>query len=144
MSDLTIIWIAVVIVMLIIEAYTCNLVTIWVALGAVLALILSAFVDSVTIQLTVCLVASIILIIFTRPFAKKYLKVRQERTNLDSVVGKTAIVQEKIIATGVGRVKADGKSWAAIADEDIEEETQVEVLAIDGVKLVVRKKEEEK
>jgi len=142
MSDLTIIWIAVIIVMLIIEAYTCNLVTIWVALGAVLALILSAFTDSFPAQLIVCLVASIILIVFTRPFAKKYLKVKREKVNLDVVVGKTAIVQERITPTERGRVKVDGKSWAAIAEEEIEEGAKVEVLAIDGVKLVVRKEEE--
>jgi membrane protein implicated in regulation of membrane protease activity len=38
-----------------------------------------------------------------------------------------------------GQVKVNGEVWTAIAEEELEENIRVEVIGIDGVKLLVKK-----
>ena len=58
-------------------------------------------------------------------------------TNLDMVVGKTGVVTEKIEKDGIGEVKVLGKKWSAYSDKEVEENSKVKVLSINGVKLKV-------
>ena len=81
------------------------------------------------------------MIIVTRPFARKYLRVREQKLNLDSVVGQIGIVTSEITDIQSGSVKVAGKNWTAIAKETITVGNKVEILAIEGVKLVVKKEE---
>ena len=53
------------------------------------------------------------------------------------------IVTEKITKNTPGEVKVDGKRWTAVADKVIKENSVVEVLEINGVKLKVEKVEGE-
>ena len=59
---------------------------------------------------------------------------------------KIGLVTEPITRLEPGEVKVDGKRWSAIANKKIKKDSKVEILAIDGVKLVVKeiKEEEEK
>ena len=74
-----------------------------------------------------------------RPILQRHLKKNDVRTNADSLVGKTAIVLKRITPDDRGEVRIEGKIWSAVANETLEPEAKVEVLAISGVKLVVRK-----
>ena len=62
-------------------------------------------------------------------------------TNAYSLIGKIGLVTvaiSKLNATG--QVKVNGEVWSAKADGDIAQGTEVEVLKIDGVKLIVKPK----
>lgn len=119
-----------------------ELVTIWFILSALAALIVSIFIDNVVIQFSVFVILGVILLITTRPFLIKLLKPKNEKTNLDRVIGEKAIVTRDILPDEKGEVKIDGKRWTAISKEKFVSGTPVKVLKIDGVKLQVEKWED--
>ena len=135
-------WIITIIILVMLEAISINLTSIWFVISGIVALILSIFVDSFIIQFSVFVILGVILLITTKPFLKKFLKVNNEKTNFDRVVGMKGIVTSKIEPLKVGEVKVDGKRWSAVSDCVIEQDEVVEILKIDGVKLIVKKLEE--
>lgn len=132
------IWFALLFVFLIIEAMTLNLVTIWFAFGSLCAYVTTCFTDNILIQLIVFVVTTLISLFLTKPLLEKYLKVGKEKTNVDRIIGKTAVVTKDIKKHEYGRVKVDGKSWMATSEKNIKEGTEVEVLQIEGAKLIVK------
>lgn len=135
-------WLITIIIMIFLEAISINLTSIWFVISGMVALILSFFVDSFIIQFAVFVILGIILLITSRPILKKYISVNNEKTNLDRVVGMKGVVTLKIEPLSIGEVKVDGKRWSAVSDSKIDEGEIVEVLKIDGVKLIVKKEEE--
>lgn len=140
--ELWIFWLILIFVLIVAEVSTVNLVTIWFIASGIVSLILSFFVDNFLVQFAVFVILGIILLITTRPILVKMTKVKNESTNLDRVIGMTAIVTETINKNEIGEVKVDGKRWSAISKKKIEVGEEVVVDDIDGVKLIVRKKEE--
>lgn len=137
--DLSIMWLIVMILFIFVEMFTFNLVSIWFIFGSFLALILSLFVDNFVAQVTVFVITSLITLVLSRPFVKKYMANKIEKTNLDLVIGKIAIVTVAPTKTNNGQAKVQGKFWTIISEDKIELNDEVEVLEIDGVKLKVRK-----
>lgn len=139
-DTMIIIWGAVFILAGIIEASTMDLTSIWFSGGAIISLLIAIiFPDSLVAQFLAFTIVSALMLIFLRPIFKRYLKKNEVRTNADRLVGKTAICIKQIAVDVRGEVKIDGKIWTAIANEEININEKVEVLAIDGVKLVVKK-----
>ena len=136
-------WLILFVVLIILELCTVNLTTIWFAFGALLAYIVSLFTDNVMIQTTVFLAVSVITLILTRPVVRKYLLTKPSRTNADMLIGKIGVVTKEITKTDIGEVKIDGKYWSAKANKKIKEGSKVEILAIEGVKLIVKEKEDD-
>jgi len=137
--ELWIVWLGIIIFLTVLEISTINLVSVWFIASALLSLVLSFFVESFYVQFLVFGVVGIILMLTTRPIILKYLKPKDEKTNLDRVIGMTGIVTEEIKRNVIGEVKVDGKRWSAVSDKKIEVGSIVEVLEIDGVKLMVKK-----
>jgi membrane protein implicated in regulation of membrane protease activity len=140
-----IIWLVLFVAMLIIEAIGPALVSIWFALGAVIALILS-FIPEVAwwIEVIVFVVISIATLLALRPILKRYIKRNNYNTNIDSFTGKRGYVIEDITYLRPGAVKIGDVSWTAIPvnkDEKIVENEIIEVVAVNGNKLIVKKVE---
>ena len=137
-----IVWFIIIVVAAIIELNTMDLSSIWFSAGAFVAFILS-FVNTIgpAIQIAAFLFVSIILLLLVRPVAKNYFKTNQIGTNADRLVGKVAVCTKPISVGERGEVKIDGKYWLAVSSgkKDIELDEKVEVLAIEGVKLIVEK-----
>lgn len=131
------IWLGIVIILTIIEISTVNLVTVWFIVSALVSLILSIFIDNFFIQFLVFVILGLILLFTTRETLIKIIGNKKEKTNLDRVVGMTAIVTEEINKNSSGEVKVDGKRWTAISDKRIKVDSTVKVLEINGVKLKV-------
>ena len=139
------IWAFVLVLSIIIEMNTSQLVSIWFGAGALAALILSAFEVDVWIQLLVFAVGSFVLILVTRPLAKKLNRSKEtETTAAESLIGQTALVTIAIPADGVGEVKAKFEKYSAMSNEEINEGEKVKILNIEGNKLIVEKEKEEK
>jgi membrane protein implicated in regulation of membrane protease activity len=139
-DTMIIIWAAVFVFAGVIEASTMDLTSIWFSGGALIALLIAIiFPNSLVAQFLAFTIVSAIMLIFLRPIFKKYLKKNEVRTNADRLIGKYAFCLKKITPDERGEVKIDGKIWTAIANDTIEINEKVEVLAIDGVKLVVKK-----
>lgn len=142
MSDyLILIWFIIIIIAAIIEISTMDLTSVWFAIGALLSFIISIFSDNVILQIAVFIAVSVILLLSVRPIAKNYFRTNLVNTNADRLVGKIAICTKEIRPGERGEVKIDGKFWTAISsgDETVLENDKVEVLAIEGVKLIVVK-----
>lgn len=134
-------WLIVAIILFAVEALTVNLTTIWFGFGAIIAMVVASLGGSTQLQIIFFVVATIILLLFTRPLAVKYLK--KTATNIDGLVGKQAIVTEKIDnLAGTGQVKIDGNVWSARSESGfiISEREVVEIVKISGVKLIVKMK----
>lgn len=140
-----IIWLAIMIVLLVIEIGTMGLTTIWFAGGSFIAC-LSAWIGApIWLQLLLFLIVSLVLLLFTRPFAVRYLNRSRVKTNVDSLFGKEAVVVQKINNLQTqGQVRLNGMEWTARTTDNqeiIEEGAVVIVQRVDGVKLIVKRKE---
>lgn len=137
-------WLIVFIVLVVIELITVGLVSVWFAAGAVAAFITSYFTNNIFIQIPIFVAISIISLIATRPILKKYFSKDIIKTNVNKLIGETAIVLEDLSKTNMGKVKVDGQIWSAINSEKgkIIKDSEVEILSIERVKLIVRKKED--
>lgn len=133
-------WLLVIFSFLLIEALSMNLVTIWFAFGALCAFISVYFTDNLIIQLIIFTLTSALSLVATRPLVKR-IKCKIIKTNSDAIIGKTGIALTDISELNAGRVKVDGKNWMAISEDEIKQNEKVEVLKIEGAKIIVRKKE---
>lgn len=141
MENTTILWLVVAIASGVIEILTLGLTTIWFAAGAIIALIFAEFNTHLIVQILAFLISSSVLLYYTRPIAQKYLKIGHTKTNVKTLIGKTGIVIKEIDSLqGTGQVKITGQIWSAktLQGEKIPEGSKVEVLDIQGVKLVVK------
>lgn len=136
------IWIAVLVAALVIEAATSDFVSIWFVPAALISLVLSLFDVYVWVQILCFCVIGVLLVIATRPFCKKFIKGKEAKTNVNSLIGKTCIVTEEISnIKEEGEVRVGGLCWSA-RSEDAERiiavGEQVEIVEIQGVKLIVK------
>ena len=142
MNEMLIVWLVVLIVSIAIEALTLGLTSIWFAGGALLAVVAAALSLPISVQVLVFFVGSLLLLIFTRPIAVKYFNKDRIKTNVESFVGRQAIVISEIDnLQGIGQVTVSGQEWSARSfnqDEKFEVGAVVNVVAIDGVKLIVK------
>lgn len=141
--NMTVVWLAVAVVLLIIEAAVPGLISIWFALGALAAMISAVFHAPIWLQFGWFMIVSVLTLILTRPFVRKYVNSRTTPTNADMVIGKDAVVTERIDNLhGHGAVSLGGKTWTARMSEDNQQAEvgdTVRVLRIEGVKLIVEK-----
>ena len=148
MSSEIIFWLVMLILLLIIEAATLGLTTIWFAGGALLALIAALLHLPMVVQVILFFVISLVLLFFTRPVAVKYFNRNRLKTNVESLVGKSAFVTERIDnLMGTGQVRLGAQEWMARSVDEgvcIEPGTIVTVMAVSGVKLMVRKPDPER
>lgn len=135
------IWLIIIFLFLLIEGITMNLVTIWFAVGALCAFVSSYFTNSIMIQSIVFIVFTTLSLLFTRPVLNKYVKKNIKNTNIDMTIGKVGIVTEDISPLKNGRVNVLGKSWMATSSDEIKKGAKVEVLEIQGAKIIVKEKE---
>ena len=126
----------------IIEIATVGFLIFWLGIGALFAMVASFFTDNLLIQTTVFVISSSVLIPLTKPIVNKYFDDGKTiATNAYSLIGKVGIVTTPInVLDNTGQVKVNGEIWSAKADEDIMKGTEVEILKIDGVKLIVKPK----
>ena len=136
-------WLAVVVMALICEGITTALVSIWFVPGAVIAIVLAALELEVWIQALVFFVVSIVSVaVFQSLFRKKLKGGKKNATNLDRIIGETAVVTETIDnLRAEGCVRVGGQLWSARSDFDevINDGEIVEIIAVSGVKLICRK-----
>ena len=140
-----ILWLILLIILLVIEAISLELTTIWFAGGALAAFIAALAGADVVVQVVLFLAVSIVLLVFTRPVAMLYMNKNRTITNSESLVGKEAVVLQEINnLKAAGQVQVNGIEWTARADdmEDvIEKGAIVCIKKIEGVKLIVKRKE---
>ena len=146
--DYSIFWLIALVLSIVIEIATLGLTTIWFAGGALLAVIAAALGLPLVVQIVLFFAVSLLLLYFTRRVAVKYFNKDRVKTNAESLVGKQAIVISEIDnLQGIGQVTVTGMEWSARTAEDgmtIPVGSVVNIVAINGVKLIVELKKEKR
>ena len=135
-------WLVLLIICIGIEVATMGLTTIWFAGGALIAIFAAVIGAPIWLQATIFIIVSLVLLFFTRPIAVKYFNKDRVKTNVESMVGRQAIVISEIDnLQGIGQVTVGGQEWSARSAEEqvtIAVGAVVTVGAINGGKLIVR------
>lgn len=144
--NMTVVWLIILVVLVIIELATMGLTTIWFAGGALAAALISIPGTPLALQILIFLIVSGLLLYFTRPVAVKYFNRDRIRTNVESMIGRQAIVISEINnLEGIGQVNTGGMEWSARSSYHnivLPVGTVVTVLGVDGVKLIVEERKE--
>ncbi len=141
--SMSIIWTVLIIVFVLVEGFTMGLTAIWFAIGSIFALLSSILKFRTISQFVVFVVFSGLMLFLTKPFVKKHLKVGEHKTNIDSIIGKKGKIEKKITKFDIGQVNIEGQIWSAISydEENIDLDEEVEVISVEGVKLIVQRSE---
>lgn len=135
------VWLAITIILAILEMSTVNLVSIWYIISSIIAMLISLFTDNIIIQITAFVLIGTILLIVTKDLVKRLVP-EKTKTNIDRIIGMDGVVTAKITKKTPGEVKVDGKFWTAIAEETIPVDSTVKILEINSTKLKVKRMEE--
>ncbi len=138
-------WVIVAAVALVVEIISLGLSSIWFTGGAIVAAIIGYMNGPIWLQIVAFIVVSTVLLLVMRPLAKKHLAIGQEKTNTDSLIGRT----EKVLVTvdnnaGTGMIKLGDVEWRAVSDDGsvIPEGTLVVIQRLEGTRLYVRREVE--
>ena len=121
-----------------------SLVSIWFCVGALFALGALALNLAFIWQVVIFFAASLICLAAIRPMASQYLRGNIVATNDDRVIGRHVQLLKDITGEAWGELKVNGVVWNAISVDGhpIVEGSLVEIVAIEGAKLLVKKIED--
>ena len=134
------VWLLLFVLFLVAEGSTVTMISLWFAVGSLAAMITALLGGSLWLQLGVFLVLSAALLAALRPLVRRYIKPKVTATNVDSVVGSSGYVTERIDNLAAsGQVKLGPMPWTARSTDGapIEVGTLVKVERIEGVKAFV-------
>ena len=140
MNWAAIIWLALLVFFLVLEASTVSMVSLWFAAGALAAMLVSLFSGAIWLQTVIFVTVSAIMLTTLRPLVRKHITPKLTKTNVDAVIGSTGLVTVAIDnVTAEGQVKLGAMVWTArsTTGEPIPEGTLIRVDRIEGVKAFV-------
>ena len=139
------IWLLIAAVFVVIEIFTSGFAVACFSVGCVFGAILAACDLSLTWQIVAFAVGTFLAFVLIRPVVMKYLDKKTNgnhvKTNMDNIIGKIAVVTERIEEGGYGRVKIDGDDWKAKTDSGLAAEVgeKVEIVSYESIILTVKK-----
>ena len=137
------IWLIAAIALIIFEICSATFGAICFAIGAGFAALAAGLGLNLTWQIVIFAVVSMLTFIFLRPVVMKFLdkKSKDVKTNAEALIGRKAVVSERIDATQhTGRVAIDGDDWKAVSEDGttIEKGAEVVVVKLDSIILTVK------
>ena len=148
MTENMIFWLVLLIIAIVVEVLTMGLTTIWFAGGALVAILATLLHAPIWLQVILFMAVSLLLLFFTRPVAVKYFNKDRVKTNVESMVGRQAVVTSEIDnLQGIGQVTLSGQEWSARSMDDtlrIPVGSVVDIVSVRGVKLIVKPDEQMK
>lgn len=136
------IWLAIFVIAVVVEALTEELVSVWFAAGALITIPIS-YAAPFWVEIVVFAVISVVALVFTRPLVKRMMDRTVRKTNSDDFIGKRVKVIKPIDKFDGGEVKLNGIIYTAILreedEEKIENDSIVEVVALKGNRVVVKR-----
>lgn len=137
------IWVAVIVIAIIVELLTDQLVSIWFVPGAMIATVLDFFNAPTIVQILVFLIVSIAGVVIGKTLLAKYKPQKDTKTNVEAIIGERCVVTEKIDTfAGCGQAKVKGQIWSArgVDDSDVFEAGEIlTIVAVEGVKIICKK-----
>jgi len=139
------IWLLVAAVFVVIEIFTSGFAVACFSVGCVFGAILAACDLSLTWQVVAFAIGTFLSFILIRPVVMRCLDKKTNdnhiKTNMDNIIGKTAVVTERIEENGYGRVKIDGDDWKAQTADGAAAEVgeKVRIESFESIILTVKK-----
>ncbi len=137
---MTIFWFILFAALLAFELATFGLYTIWFSVGALVATLASMVGGPIWLQSVLFVVVSLVLLLFTRPIAAKYFNRNRTKTNVETLIGKQAVVTKTIDnRQEQGEILYNGMPWSARSAEEriLETGSYVVIKRVEGVKVIV-------
>jgi membrane protein implicated in regulation of membrane protease activity len=136
-------WIVVAVFFFLTEVFTAGIVLMCFGVGA-LGAALAAFLGvGLALQIVVFIVVSGVAVLLSRPLAARISRPGVQQIAGDRVIGKWAVVLQTVDPmTNTGMVRVESERWRAESKEgeQLEAGEVVEVVGVDGVRLLVRAK----
>lgn len=135
-----VLWLIAALVFAVVELATVQLTAVWLAVGAVAGMVASSLGAPLWVQFTVFAAVSAVLLVLTRPFVRRFLRMKEVRTNADRLIGRVAKVTEEIDnSVPSGAVVYSGVTWTARSEsgDRVVAGEEVEIRRIEGSKLIV-------
>lgn len=135
-------WIILIVVAILVELITVgNIVFIWFAFGSVAAYIVQLFNFPLEAQIMVFAIVTLVSLILLRPLANNYLRGEIVNTNIDRIIGTQFRLEKDLEKDKWYQQTVNSETWSIIEvnRNALPKNTIVEVISIDGVKLVVKK-----
>ncbi|MDR0688132.1 MAG: NfeD family protein [Prevotellaceae bacterium] len=145
--DIWQLWMLAAVIFFILEIFTPSFFMACIGIGCAAGSVAAMLGGGTIAQLLFFSLATLAAFFGVRPLVMRYFYRKSDavRTNVDSLVGRTARVSERLDpAAGQGRVVIDGDDWKAVSENGaaIEKGEPVEIVKVDSVILVVKKKSE--
>ncbi len=138
------IWFLIGLLLLIIEFALPGLIIFFFGVGAWIVALVCLVTDiGINTQLIIFIICSVLSLLVLRKWIKGvflgHTGSKQDlQQNVDEFVGQKAVVKDKIVPKLGGKVELHGTNWEAIADEQIEEGTVVEIIEKENLTLKVK------
>lgn len=134
-------WFLILVILVIIEILTINLVVIWFIIGSIFAFFSVFLTENFNYQFIVFVLFALISIVFTKNNLNYFLNLKKTATNADSLIGQTCLVTEEINNLfNIGKVIVGENVWSALSKDEnivIKLGAKVKILEIRGVKVIV-------
>ncbi len=111
------VWLAVMLICFVVEAFTMSLTTVWFAAGALVLVFVSMLPVPVPVQLLLFALISVLLLVFTRPIALRFLKIKRTATNSDALIGSRCTLLKAVTEQEKGAVRLKGMEWAVESED---------------------------
>lgn len=135
------IWLGILVLSVIIELVTAELVSIWIAGAALVTMLITLAIPPKFgwIGIIIFTVLSVVLVVATRSVMKKFLQKNRRKTNVDSIVGKKVFLTKEVNETQNGEVKIGDVHWTVITHDNstLRVGEAVIIESIEGNKLIV-------
>lgn len=135
------VWLGLIILAVILESVTTELISIWFVVGGLGGLVAGAFDAPPVVQVLVAAAVTLLSLFCTRPLVMKKLKRKPVETNAGRYIDQVGVVTEGIDnLKNIGQVKVMGSVWTARTEQGelLPVDSRVRVLRIEGVKMIVR------
>ncbi len=142
------IWGGIFVVTLVIEFESSDLDALWFSIGALVSLIVDLFFPELGIvwQLLIFILTTVLLLFTLGRWAKKKFRTEHISTNADALVGKEILILEDCSEFDKGSGSVNDVVWTTICQSgySLKKGDHAIIVAIEGNKLIVKNKEEEK
>ena len=138
------IWLTLLVIFVVIEAFTMSLTTIWPAIASLPLIFIAKTGLPFKWQLLIFVLLTLVLVIFTRPFAVKKLKIGKDKTNVNDMEGQEVLVTKAILQFQKGEAKSkNGVIWTVTSayGTEIPENTICIVTKVQGNTLEIKPKQ---
>ena len=138
------IWFLIGLLLLVLEFILPGLIVAFFGVGAWVVALVCLFIDiPVNAQLLIFIVSSVLSLLLLRKWLKgvfmgHVVSKQDVKENLEEFVGQRAVVKERIVPNGRGKVEFRGTDWQAEADEEIAEGAAVKIIGKENITLKVK------